>query len=216
MFQDRWGRWQRIAAAAACAAGSVAVATTLAQSRADKWWPGYSGSADNSRYFASRQIDKSNVARLQVAWTYPFGDTGSAPIVVRGVVYGRGRNGSLVAVDATTGKELWIRENMNGMTSRGMNYWESADGRDQRLIYAMNSLLQTLDAQTGRPIMSFGTNGVVDLRVGIDGRDPATLGNIQSNTPGERSEERRVGKECRTRWAAYHEKKTTEIERSNK
>ena len=33
--------------------------------------------------------------------------------------------------------------------------------------------------------MSFGTNGVVDLRVGIDGRDPATIGNIQSNTPGE-------------------------------
>ena len=185
MFQNGRRRWQRIAAAAACAAGSVAAATMLAQSPADKWWPGYSGGSDNSRYFASRQIDKSNVGRLQVAWTYPFGDTGSAPVVVRGVVYGRGRNGSLVAVDATTGKELWIRENMNGMTSRGMNYWESADGRDQRLIFAMNSLLQELDAKTGRPIMSFGANGVVDLRVGIDGRDPATLGNIQSNTPGE-------------------------------
>ena len=74
---------------------------------------------------------------------------------------------------------------MNGMTSRGMNYWESADGRDQRLIFAMNSLLQQLDAKTGRPVMSFGTNGVVDLRVGIDGRDPATIGNIQSNWPGE-------------------------------
>jgi quinoprotein glucose dehydrogenase len=33
--------------------------------------------------------------------------------------------------------------------------------------------------------MTFGTNGVVDLRVGIDGRDPSTIGNIQSNTPGE-------------------------------
>jgi quinoprotein glucose dehydrogenase len=157
MFQNGRGRRPRIAAAAACAVGAVAVATTLAQSRADKWWPGYSGGSDNSRYFASRQIDKSNVTRLQVAWTYPFGDTGSAPIVVRGVVYGRGRNGSLVAVDATTGKELWVRENMNGMTSRGMNYWESADGRDQRLIFAMTSLLQELDAKTGRPIMSFGT-----------------------------------------------------------
>ena len=101
------------------------------------------------------------------------------------MVYGRGRNGSLVAVDAKTGKELWVRENMNGMTSRGMNYWESADGRDQRLIFAMNSLLQEVDAKTGKSIMSFGTNGVVDLRVGIDGRDPATIGNIQSNTPGE-------------------------------
>ena len=185
MFLTGSKRWRPIAAAVVLAAGSVAVATTIAQSRSDRWWPGYSGGADNSRYFASRQIDKSNVTRLQVAWTYPFGDTGSAPVVVRGVVYGRGRNGSLVAVDATTGKELWVRENMNGMTSRGMNYWESADGRDQRLIFAMNSLLQELDAKTGRPVMSFGTGGVVDLRAGIDGRDPATLGNIQSNTPGE-------------------------------
>src|SRR5687768_3860965 len=185
MFQNRWGRWQRIAAAAACAAGSVAVATTLSQSRADRWWLGYSGSADNSRYFASRQIDKSNVTRLQVAWTYPFGDTGSAPIVVRGVVYGRGRNGSLVAVDAASGKELWIRENMGGMTSRGFNYWEKPDGSDRRLIFAMDSMLQEVDARTGKSITSFGTGGVVDLREGIDGRDPATIGAIQSNTPGE-------------------------------
>ena len=82
-------------------------------------------------------------------------------------------------------QELWVRENMNGMTSRGFNYWESADGRDQRLIFAMNSLLQEVDAKTGKSIMTFGTNGVVDLRVGLDGRDPATIGNIQSNNPGE-------------------------------
>ena len=112
--------------------GLIAIAPA-AQSSTDKWWPGYGNGPDNSRYFASSQINKSNVSQLEVAWTYPYGDTGSIPIVVRGVVYGRGRNGSLVAVDAKTGKELWIRENMNGMTSRGINYWESADGRDQRL-----------------------------------------------------------------------------------
>ena len=109
----------------------------------------------------------------------------AVPIVVRGVIYGRGRNGSLVALDAATGKELWVRESMNGMTSRGMNYWESADGRDQRLIFAMDRLLQEIDAKTGKSIMSFGTNGVVDLRVGLDGRDPASIGNIQSSIPGE-------------------------------
>src|ERR1041384_5824348 len=48
----------------------------------------------------------------------------------------------------------------------------------------MDSLLQEVDAKTGKSIMTFGTNGVVDLRVGIDGRDPATIGAIQSNTPG--------------------------------
>ena len=146
---------------------------------------GYGNGPDNSRYFASSQINKSNVSQLQVAWTYPHGETGGNPIVARGVIYGRGRNGSIVAVDAKTGKELWVREKMNGMSSRGMMYWESRDGRDQRLIFPMNSLLQELDAKTGKSIMSFGINGAVDLRVGIDGRDPATIGNIQSQTPGE-------------------------------
>jgi quinoprotein glucose dehydrogenase len=183
-----WSWWlvtAVVALAAAAGAGAIGLAQSSGDGAGDRWWTGYGNGADNSRYFASRQINRSNVGRLAVAWTYPYGETGSSPIVVRGVIYGRGRNGSLVAVEATTGKELWVRERMNGMTSRGMNYWESADGRDQRLIFAMDSLLQALDARTGRPITSFGTNGVVDLRAGIDGRDPATIGNIQSTIPGE-------------------------------
>ena len=183
MFGTGWCSRRYVVAAVALAAAVVAMPTGVAQS--DKWWPGYGNGPDNSRYFASRQINKANVNQLQVAWTYPHGDTGSVPIAVHGVLYGRGRNGSLVAIDAKTGAERWVRENMNGMTGRGLNYWESADGRDQRLIFSMNSLLQAVDARTGKSIMSFGVNGVVDLREGIDGRDPATLGNIQSNTPGE-------------------------------
>ena len=140
-------RGQSAAMLAGMVFATAAIAFNLAQSPADRWWIGYGNGSDNSRYFASRQITKSNVNQLQVTWTYPHGDTGSNPIVVRGVVYGRGRNGSLVAVDAKTGRELWIREHMNGMTSRGINYWESADGRDQRLIFAMNSLLQQVDAK---------------------------------------------------------------------
>jgi quinoprotein glucose dehydrogenase len=174
--------WSSLLAGAALAA---AVATLAAQAPADKWWTGYGNGPDNSRFFTSRQINRTNVAQLQPAWTYPYGDSGSSPIVVRGVAYGRGRNGSLVALDATTGAERWVRENMTGMTTRGMTYWESRDGRDQRLIFAMNSLLQEVDAKTGKSVMSFGTNGVVDLRVGLDGRDPETIGNIQSTIPGE-------------------------------
>ena len=171
----------------ACGLAAVicVVETTRAQSSSDKWWPGYGNGPENSRYFASKQINKSNVKQLQVAWTYPYSDNGGYPLVVHGVVYGRGRNGSLVAVSAKTGKEIWIRESMNGMSTRGVMYWESADGRDQRLIFPMSSLLQEVDAKTGKSVMSFGTNGVVDLRVGIDGRDPASIGNIQSNTPGQ-------------------------------
>jgi quinoprotein glucose dehydrogenase len=183
MPQTVW-RFRRYFAAALCfAAAFAAVTTSIAQSSTGKWWTGYGNGPDNSRYFASRQINKSNVNQLQVAWTYPHGETGSHPIVVRGVVYGRGRNGSIVAVDARTGNELWVRENMNGMSSRGMMYWESRDGREQRLIFPMNSLLQQLDAKTGKSVMSFGINGAVDLRVGIDGRDPETIGTYSRRRP---------------------------------
>ena len=176
--------WAILLGLGAIAASAAAVVIT-AQPSTDKWWTGYGNGPDNSRYFASTQITRRNVSGLQVAWTYPFGDAGSSPIIVRGAIYGRGRNGSLVALDAATGQERWVRENMTGMTTRGMTYWESTDGRDQRLIFAMNSLLQEVDAKTGKSVMSFGTNGVVDLRVGLDGRNPDSIGNLQSSIPGE-------------------------------
>ena len=59
------------------------------------------------------------------------------------VLYGLGRNASsLVALDAATGKELWVHDGLNGITSKGINYWESADGKDRRLIFAVDSFLQ--------------------------------------------------------------------------
>ena len=90
-------------------------------------------------------------ASSAIAWAYPYGETGSNPIVARGVIYGRGRNGSLIALDAKTGKEIWIREGMQAMTARGMNYWESKDGKDRRLIFSMNDYLQEINAATGQP-----------------------------------------------------------------
>jgi quinoprotein glucose dehydrogenase len=147
-------------------------------------WTSYGGRADSSRYFDSKQITKENVQQLQVVWSWPYGEPVFHPIVARGAVYGRGRNGALVALDARTGRELWIREGMQAMTTRGMNYWESKDGKDRRLIFSMNDYLQEIDATTGKPILTFGNEGVVDLREGL-GRDPATIGRIQSGTPGQ-------------------------------
>jgi quinoprotein glucose dehydrogenase len=154
------------------------------QALQERPWIGYSGSVDGSRHFPNSQINKGNVGRLEVAWTYPHSDTVATPVVARGVVYGRGRNGAIVALDAKTGAEIWIRENMQGMTSRGMNYWESADGSDRRLLFAMNDYLQAIDARTGQLITTFGDGGVVDLREGL-GRDAERIGRIQSGTPGQ-------------------------------
>src|SRR5690606_22506197 len=61
---------------------AVAVVGSLAQSPLpDEWWWGYGNTPDNARYFTGTQIDKSNVNRLEVAWTYPYGETLSNPIV---------------------------------------------------------------------------------------------------------------------------------------
>ena len=145
-------------------------------------WRDYAGGPDSSRFVAATQITKSNVNQLQVAWTYASGQTDFNPLVVRGVVYGRGANDSFVALDAATGKQIWIHEGVQGFNSRGVNYWESKDGKDRRLIFSVKNLLQEIDAQTGQSIPSFGVNGRVDLRVGLD-RDPSTI-NQQSRLPG--------------------------------
>jgi quinoprotein glucose dehydrogenase len=175
------GRW--LAATVVALTAAVCAIPVAWSGSDDIWWRDYAGSPESSRYFPSKDINKKNVGRLTVAWTYPFGDTGSNPIVARGVIFGRGRGGAIVALDARTGKEIWIHEGMQGMSARGMNYWESKDGKDRRLILTMNDYLQQIDAATGLSITSFGANGVVDLREGL-GRDPATIGRIQSGTPG--------------------------------
>jgi quinoprotein glucose dehydrogenase len=145
-------------------------------------WRDYAGGPDSSRFVAATQITKANVAQLQVAWTYPDGDTDFNPLVVRDVIYTRARGGTLVAIDAATGAQRWVSPGIEGFAVRGMNYWESADGTDRRLLLSTLNMLRAFDARTGQPIPGFGRNGVVDLREGLD-RDPATV-EQQSRLPG--------------------------------
>ena len=163
---------------------ALAGAVGLSAADADrKQWTDYNGGPDSSRYSTLKQITKANVSRLEVAWNYPYGETMFNPIVVHGIAYAKGRNSSLVALDAATGKELWIHEGLQAITRRGMNYWESKDGKDRRLIFSINDYLQEIDATTGKSITTFGAGGAVDMREGL-GRDPKTIGRIQSNSPG--------------------------------
>jgi quinoprotein glucose dehydrogenase len=168
-------------AGAAVLAGVVAGGITLS-GQGPREWRDYGGGPDSSKFVAARQINKSNVSQLRVAWTYPGGQTGSGLIVSRGVVYGRGTNNSLVGLDAATGKELWRHEGLQGITIRGVNYWESKDGADRRLIFSINDELQEIDGRTGASIPTFGTAGRVNLKLGLD-RDPSHI-NVQSGTPG--------------------------------
>ena len=169
-------RW-RAAVAVLAAAGGLSVA-----GQSPREWRDYAGGPDSSRFVAATQITPANVSRLQVAWTYPPGQTDFNPLVVRGVIYTLGANNAFVALDADTGKEIWAHKPVPGFSTRGINYWESKDGKDRRLIFSAANLLQEIDAQTGEGISTFGAKGHVDLRVGLD-RDPATI-NQQSRLPG--------------------------------
>ena len=160
----------------------TASCTTSAQPEQTRSWRDYAGGPDSSRFVASTKITKTNVGQLQVAWTYAGGQTDFNPIVVRGMVYGRGPGGTFVALDAATGRQIWTHQGGEGFNSRGVNYWETADGRDRRLIFSASNFLQEIDAQTGEAISSFGVNGRVDLREGLD-RDPTTISQ-QTRTPG--------------------------------
>ena len=152
-------------------------------------WRAYGGHSDSSQYSSLNQINKANVKDLTIAWSYPTQDHKHYffnPIVVHGLMYVMAKNDSIVALDATTGKEVWLHAGDSQsrlITNRGITYWESSDGSDRRLIYAQNNLLQTIDARNGRNIGSFGANGFVDLREGL-GRNPKDLVLVQSTTPG--------------------------------
>ena len=116
---------------------------------------------------------------------YPTSDTLNYqfnPIIVDNVMYVLAKNNSLVALNATTGEEIWIHANLRGIARRGVNYWESADRKDRRLLVQMNNFLQAIDAQTGKSILTFGDKGLVDLKVGL-GRDGSNV-RAQSSTPG--------------------------------
>jgi quinoprotein glucose dehydrogenase len=152
-------------------------------------WADYGGNPDSAQYSALDQINRSNVGKLEIAWTYSTGDNNKYffnPLVVDNVMFVLAKNNSIVALDAATGKEIWTHENgpeIKIITNRGINYWESKDRSDRRLLFASNHFLRAIDARTGKTIESFGTNGAVNLKEGL-GRDPATLTLVQSITPG--------------------------------
>jgi quinoprotein glucose dehydrogenase len=167
----------------AAAAAAVAIA---ADERSFTTWTSYLGGADSSQYTSLKQIDKSNVKQLAVAWTYDTGEKGNYlfnPVVIGGAMYVLAKNNSIVALDAATGKEIWVHPSQGAVGTRGLNYWASQDGADRRLIYINAGFLTEIDAPTGETIQSFGDNGRADIRVGLD-RDTTNIRPLQTNNPG--------------------------------
>ena len=132
-------------------------------------WDQNGGGVDSSQYSSLKEIDKTNVGRLTVAWTYPSDEAYLFnPLIVNGTMYVLAKKRSIVALDAATGKEKWVHQNEGVVGARGMSYWKSSDGSEERLLYVNAGFLTAIDAKTGNTIETFGEKGRVDLRVGLD------------------------------------------------
>jgi quinoprotein glucose dehydrogenase len=159
---------------------------SILSAAAEHDWPAYGGGPAGIRYSDLKQIDRSNVKQLAVAWTYDTadgaGDPQTQPIMVGGVLYGVTPRHKAMALDGATGKLLWTFD--SGIVGRGPNrsvvYW--SEGREARLFVAVQSFLYALDPHTGKAIPGFGKDGRIDLREGL-GRDPSKQ-SIVLTSPG--------------------------------
>lgn len=148
-------------------------------------WSEYLGGPDRNHFSTLNEIDTNNVQSLKIAWTYEAPDSGQMqmnPIMVNGTVYGVTAALKAFALNAVTGKQLWLYTDPNSTsgTSRGVAYWE--DGNDKRIFYSVGANLLALNASDGTLIQSFGDKGKVDLHTGLP--NSAKDKYITSNTPG--------------------------------
>ena len=93
--------------------------------------------------------------------------------MVDGVLYVTTPYNNAAALDAETGKELWRFDSgavkLGGIPGTGFKHrapalWRDArDGNKLRVLLNTRNQLFSLDAQTGKPVASFGDDGVISL-----------------------------------------------------
>jgi len=135
-----------------------------------KGWDAYLGGADSSQYSSLDQINTGNVTQLQPAWTFETGPGQSPhfnPIKLDGTLY-LIAGAKLVALDPVTGAQKWAHEYGGRIGDRGMNSWTSPDGKEHRLYFLKDGMLTAVNATNGDVITSFGANGQVDIRTGLE------------------------------------------------
>jgi quinoprotein glucose dehydrogenase len=154
-------------------------------------WPAYGRDPGGSRYSPVAQIDRSNVKRLRVAWTYRTGEDVSksvvgnkaafeaTPIMVDGTLYLSTPFNRVIALDAETGKRHWVFDpkvstatDFSEVTCRGVSTWPAGPakgpGERRRIFVAtIDARLIALDAATGELAKDFGSGGQVDLTSGV-------------------------------------------------
>ncbi|HYU77895.1 MAG TPA: PQQ-binding-like beta-propeller repeat protein, partial [Vicinamibacterales bacterium] len=164
------------------------LALALAAARAaDVDWP-LNGGIGNARYSSLTEIDRGNVARLQLAWMYDSHDAfkgsemQSNPVVVDGVLYVTTPTMKVVAIDAEKGRELWVFDPAAGSAVRPTRFrHRGVTVHKDRVFVTYRNFLWALDRTSGAPVKSFADGGRLDLREGFD--RPLERVSISASTP---------------------------------
>src|SRR4051812_36180423 len=171
--------------------GALAVSTVMSgqdrgsqPSTAKGDWPHYTADARGTKYSPLDQINTSNFRSLEIAWRFKTDMLGprpeykleGTPLAINGILYTTGgTRRSVVALDGRTGELMWshsLREGKRAgvsprqLSGRGLSYWTDGRGDDRILYVTTGYRLVALNARTGATINSFGTGGIVDLKVG--------------------------------------------------
>lgn len=140
-------------------------------------WAEYLGGKERNLYSSLNQITRDNVSELEVAWTFDTGEKGEYQannLIVDGVLFTPTQSRKVVALDAATGKERWTwdpadeRSGEGRRRQRGLAYWKSADGSEERLFTGVAGYLFALNPKNGGVIRSFGENGSINLESGLN------------------------------------------------
>lgn len=168
---------------------ALTVAPNLNLLAQDYEWPHYANDQGSSKYADLDQINRETVQDLQVAWTWASVDNAqisvrpqfvpagfkSTPVQKDGVLYTSTSLGNIAAINAETGEQLWTfdtgtwehgRPANMGFNHRGVSYWEK-NGEKRILMGTNNAYLWSLNAETGQPDVNFGSEGKVDLTIGL-------------------------------------------------
>jgi len=172
------------AAPATAQSGTTPPAAALPRENFDyTGWDAYLGGSESSQYSSLTQIDKDNVNQLEVAWTYETGPGQPPqfnPIVADGKMFVLRGDGKIAALNPATGQELWQSGTTGRISARGINYWQSSDGSDRRLVFLNDGLVRAIDTRTGQYIPDFS----IDLREALPEGSAVPARPLMTNNPG--------------------------------
>jgi quinate dehydrogenase (quinone) len=159
--------------------------TPVAPGTEQKDWAHWGNTAAGNRFAALDQVNKGNIDKLQVAWTFRTGDipqsTGAGaedqntPLQIGDTVYTCTAYGKVFALDADTGAQRWKFDPQgtapNWQRCRGLDYSETPASSDNQPTACTKRLflptgdarLIAINADTGKPCEEFGNKGTVDL-----------------------------------------------------